>query len=140
MFAKADGYSKIGSELSGALGEEGKISISGYGNIIDQEKFPSSWRQQSSGFSRAWLFVSLVINAIFSAIILWQLLQSPLPPYPDLVYSPAQHLVSYNRVTFVDGVQEDLKYDNNSSPNRPIYLGPPTNEVCLAHAIQKVPC
>jgi len=86
-------------------------------------------QQSSRNFSngRILFWVSLGINATLSVMVVWQFLRTkslrlPIPPYPDLVYSPAQHLIEYEQVDFVDG----LRFLDGKP--RSVYLGPPTEE------------
>jgi len=95
----------------------------------EKENLESVVQQPSRSLSngRILFWISLGINATLSVIVVWQFLRtqslrSPIPPYPDLVYSPAQSLIEYEQVDFVDG----LRFLDGKP--RSVYLGPPTEE------------
>lgn len=82
---------------------------------------------------QAWPYVSLALNSLLLPTLLaisfrLYTARSPLPPYPSTLYSPAQHLIQYKTVTFVDGLRDF----ENDDPRRSIYLGPPTEDSDMA--------
>lgn len=124
MFNKTDGYEVVRAASQEDLEESTPLNS-------EDEKLDSEsvlpHHSQKAAFSRLWPWTSVAINAFFLAAIFWLYLrlrsfQSPLPPYPDLVYSPVQHLVQYEQLTFVDG----LRFLDGKP--RSVYLGPPTEE------------
>lgn len=58
---------------------------------------------------RLWAYLSTILNIVLVigiaiiAALQWDRYQSPLPPWPSTVYSPAQHIVRYETVMFNQG-------------------------------------
>ncbi|KAF5599165.1 hypothetical protein FPCIR_2561 [Fusarium pseudocircinatum] len=68
-----------------------------------------SLKQRIPNYMSAIASVSLLLNLllIVSSLCLWAKTRSPLPPWPDTLYSPAQNAVEYEIVTFNSDFPED---------------------------------
>ena len=124
MFTYDSGYEKAKATSQEEL--EACIPLTGEEYQPNLESLTIHNSQRFS-IKQIWLWISLALNAVFLAAVIWQyhqhrVHQSPFPPYPDLVYSPAQHLIEYEQVDFVDG----LRFLDGKP--RSVYLGPPTEE------------
>uniref|UniRef100_A0A093UMG9 Uncharacterized protein n=1 Tax=Talaromyces marneffei PM1 TaxID=1077442 RepID=A0A093UMG9_TALMA len=69
---------------------------------------------------KVWAYISAAINVLLGCLLTLTLidlrrLQSPLPPWPSTLYSPAQHIVQYETVLFNRGLNR----------NDSIFVGPP---------------
>lgn len=125
MFSKEVGYEAVRTIASQEDLEE-STPFSDQDEKTDTESTYSR-RPKKYAIGRIWPWMSLEVNTLLLGTAIWQYscllaLRSPLPPYPDLVYSPAQHLIEYEQVEFVDG----LRFLDGKP--RSIYLGPPTDE------------
>ena len=125
MFANESSYEKVRAASQQEL--EACTLLTSEDHESPSPKRLTAQHAQRFSLRRICPWISLGFNALFLAIITWQYRQyralgSPLPPYPDFVYSPAQHLIEYEQVDFVDG----LRFLDGKS--RSVYLGPPTEE------------
>ncbi|KAF4960891.1 hypothetical protein FSARC_10322 [Fusarium sarcochroum] len=81
---------------------------------LDQEE---SWdeddkhplRRKKSNHGKILGYLSLVCNVVLGLLCLWLWLRSrsPLPPWPNTLYSPAQSAVDYELITFNSDFPED---------------------------------
>ncbi|KYG13631.1 hypothetical protein FVEG_17652 [Fusarium verticillioides 7600] len=86
-------------------------------NAYDHLKDSQDWETHIERFSRhiipkymfSIIIASLSLNVllIVSSLGLWATTRSPLPPWPDTLYSPAQSAVEYEIVTFNSDFPED---------------------------------
>ncbi|ENH74722.1 hypothetical protein FOC1_g10003504 [Fusarium oxysporum f. sp. cubense race 1] len=68
-----------------------------------------SSKQRVPNYMSAIALTSILLNLllIISSLCLWVRTRSPLPPWPDTLYSPAQSAVEYEIVTFNSDFPED---------------------------------
>ena len=129
MFTKARGYSSLGSS-----GSQEEIPTDS--SEFDHEKADINGgtyqRIHGASFHQTWPWISLTINILLVLVVGYQHLQlrplysSPYPPFPRLLYSPAQDAISYTLRTFTDNDVPPSQQEPNP------YLGPPTAEIDAA--------
>ncbi|KAF4994662.1 hypothetical protein FGRMN_5659 [Fusarium graminum] len=74
-----------------------------------QEEIQLHPGRKNSTYKRATVISSVILNILLSLLCLfsWFRSRSPLPPWPNTLYSPAQNAVEYEIVTFNSDFPED---------------------------------